>query len=131
MAWESPLFHLTGLVCGATSLADRQFHFVKLDGSGAVVLCAAATDRPIGVLQNAPGPGEEAQVLALGISKVVADAALSPGALIGTSADGQAAAKTPGTDTTHYVAGYVLRGTTAAGGLATAVIDCMAPHRAA
>jgi hypothetical protein len=112
-------------------LRTKQFYFVKLSADDTVVICAAATDKPIGVLQNAPNTGEAAEVCTIGISKVSSDAALSAGDLIGTAADGQADAKTPGTDTTEYTCGTVLTGSAAAAGLATAVINCASPGRAA
>ena len=66
-----------------------------------------------------------------GISKVSADAALAIGQLIGTAADGQADAKTVGTDTTQYVVGNVLVAAGAAGEMATTTVNCLNPHRAA
>lgn len=115
----------------AADLSAAQYKFVELDANGKVTVCNAATDIPVGVLQNDPASGEAATVRVFGISKVAADAALTIGNLIGTSADGQADAKTPGTDTTEYVVGRVLTATSAAAELATAYINCLNPHRAA
>jgi len=61
---------------------------------------------------------------------VSSDAALTAGNLIGPAADGQADAKTPGTDTTEYVSGIVVQGSSAAGEMAVALIAGV-PHRAA
>lgn len=131
MAWESgPSLKIPGLTAGA-DLSAAQYKFVEMASATTVTVCNAATDRPIGVLQNAPASGDAAEVLAFGISKVSGDADLAVGDLIGTSADGQADAKTPGTDTTEYVVGRVLRENTAAGGLITAAINCLNPHRGA
>lgn len=131
MAVEAPLYRIPGLTAGA-DLSGKQYHFVKLSGTGmGVVVCAAATDIPIGVLQNKPTSGQEAEVVALGLTKIVGDANLAIGDQIGTSADGQADAKTVGTDTTEYVVGRVVVENSAAGGLVSAVINCMNPHRAA
>ncbi|GIV81829.1 MAG: hypothetical protein KatS3mg051_1183 [Anaerolineae bacterium] len=129
MAWEIPT--LTFTLEAAADLSAKQYYFVKVDSNGKAAVCAATTDKPVGVLQNKPKQGQEAQIMALGITKVSSDAALNEGDLIGTSADGQADAKVPGTDTTEYVVGQVLTATTAAGGLATALINCCNPHRAA
>lgn len=112
-------------------LSTSQFYFVKVNSSGEVVICAAATDKPLGVLQNNPASGKAALVCVMGVTKVSSDAALDEGVLIGTSADGQADAKTPGTDTTEYVVGQVIGASGAAAGLASAVINCCNPHRAA
>lgn len=111
-------------------LSAKQYHFVKLSGT-TVVLCDDLTDVPIGVLQNTPDDGQPAEVVIIGITKVSSDAALTVGLLIGPSADSQADARTIGTDTTHYVVGQVIGASGAAAGLATAVINCAAPLRAA
>ena len=129
MAYEIPVLVIS--LKANADLSAKQFYFVELDSSGDVGACNAATDKPAGVLLNKPTSGQTAEVGVVGIFKVNSDAALSIGDLIGTSADGQADAKTPGTDTTEYVVGRVLEATTAAGGLATAMINCLNPHRAA
>lgn len=129
MAYEIPVLKPAIFTAGA-DLSSSQYYFVKQSGQ-TVVACAAATDIPIGVLQNAPTSGQAAEVMIIGISKVSSDAALSVGNLIGTSGDGQADAKTPGTDTTEYVVGRVIGASGAAGGYATAVINCASPARAA
>jgi len=128
MAYEIPVLTLS-LVAGG-DLSSSQFKYVKLNSSGQVVDIAAATDIPVGVLQNKPASGVLAEVMALGVSKIQGDADLAKGAQIGTSADGQADAKIAGTDTTEYVVGQVIDDNTAAGGLITATVNCLAPHRA-
>lgn len=130
MSWELPGFKPPGFKAAA-DLSAKQYYFVKQTAAGEVNVCTGATDKPIGVLQNKPESGEDAEIISFGITKVSADAALSVDDLIGTSADSQADAKTPGSDTTEYVVGRVLTATTAAGGLATAMINCMNPHRGA
>jgi hypothetical protein len=129
MAFEKP--HLMLSLEANADLSTKQFRFCEIVAAGKVDVCNAATDKPVGVLQNAPKAGETAELLVVGISKVDSDAALSRGDLIGTSADGQADAKTPGTDTTEYVVGMVIEASGAAGGKATALINCASPHRAA
>ena len=111
-------------------MSSAQYKYVKLSTTDTVILCAAATDVPIGILQNAPASGAEATIMVTGISKVSSDAALSIGNQIGTSADGQADAKTAGSDTTEYVVGVVLEASSGAGALATATVNCLNPHRA-
>lgn len=131
MAWESgPAIKLVGYTAGA-DLSNSQYHFVEIGAGKTVTVCNAATDIPIGVLQNKPASGQTAEVLMCGVSKVVADADLAIGDLIGTSGDGQADAKVPGTDTTNYIVGRVLEENTTAGGIVTAAINCLAPSRAA
>lgn len=130
MAYEAsqPLKHT--FVAGE-SLATKRYHFVKLSADNTVVACTAVTDVPIGVLQNNPASGSECEVVIVGITKVIADEALTFGNAIGTSADAQAQAVTVGTETTVYLAGRILAGAGAAGRVATAVINCAAAGRAA
>lgn len=130
MAHEGPQTKIGGLTAGA-DLTAKQYYFVKLSADMTVTVCNGATDIPIGVLQNAPDSGEAAEVCAIGVTKVSSDADLDAGHVIGTSADGQADVKVAGTDTTQYAVGIVLQGSTAAGGLATALINCGSPGRAA
>lgn len=112
-------------------LSGKQFHFVKWD-SGKVILCAAATDEPAGVLQEDDVvAGRMAELVVLGPTRVVADAAIVAGALIGTSADGQADTKVPGTDVTEYIAGRAWEAAAAAGNIITALVNCVSPARAA
>lgn len=130
MAYYGSSLKLTG-VSASSDLSGKQFYFVKMSGDNTVTVCAAATDIPVGVLLNAPTSGQAAEVVAVGQTKVSGDADLDAGALIGTSADGQADAKVAGTDTTEYIVGQVILGNSAAGGIVTAAINCMSPARAA
>ncbi len=113
-------------------LSGKQFYFVKMTANPREVgVCAAATDRPIGVLQNKPDAvGKAAEVMVIGRSKVSSDAALNEGDAIGPSGDGQAIAKdqTTSGDTTEMVGGTVVAASGAAGEMAEAVIQCAVPH---
>ena len=134
MAWEveGSQVKIPGLTAGADlSAAANQYLFVKYSALKTVVACAGTTDRPCGVLQNTPASGDRAEVVCFGIVKVQGDADLGYGDLIGTSADGQAAAYVPGTDTTKYIVGHVVQDNAAAAGLATAIINCINPARGA
>lgn len=130
MAYEGPQIKIPGLSASA-DLSAKQYYFVKMSGNRTVTVCAAVTDIPCGVLQNAPTSGQAAEVVAIGVTKVSGDADLSYGNVIGTSSDGQAAAYVAGTDTTKYACGIVLDDNAAAGGLITAVVNCASPNRAA
>jgi hypothetical protein len=69
----------------------KQYHFVKVTGVHQVGL-AGATGAVVGVMQNKPqGTGHAATVGFHGVSKVVSDVAITAGAPIYSSADGQAA----------------------------------------
>lgn len=129
MAYEIPGMSASFVAGG--DLSSKQYHFVKLNTSGQVVIVAANTDKPFGILQNAPASGGTAEVMLYGISKVVADADLAIGDQIGSSADGQAATYAPGTDTTKYIVGEVLTANTAAAGIVSVAFNCMGAGRGA
>lgn len=131
MAYKgSQPFKIT-LEAGA-DLSTKQYYFVKIDSStGKAVVCSNASDRPVGVLQNNPTSGQAAEITVVGLTKVSSDAGLTIGNLIGTSGDGQADAKTPGTDTSEYVVGTVITSTSNAAEIATVMVNCANPHRAA
>ena len=130
-SYEIPGFKLGTLKAGADLSSTGQYRFVKLDGSGDVVLCAAITDKPIGVLQNDPKLGEEAEIMVDGVTKLEADSAVAVGDEIGTSADGQGDTIVSGTDTTVFKVGVALQAAGSAGVLFACMINCFAPNRAA
>jgi hypothetical protein len=121
MATESPGMAI-GTFTAAADLSSKQYHFVKLASATTVDVCSAVTDVPIGVLQNNPTSGKSASVCFIGVSKVVADATLAAGNVIGTSADGQAQPLTVGTETTVYTCGQAIEAG-AAGETLTAYIN--------
>lgn len=131
MAWEKEMITVT--LPTATDLSTKQYHFVKIT-AGLIVICAAATDIPLGVLQNKPlgtaSQNDYATVCVFGITKINSDAALAQDAWIGPSADGQADAKTIGTDATEFICGRMLSATSGAGAIGTAMINCITPHNA-
>lgn len=132
MAYEFSTYAVkwTG-VCGATTLAAKQYMFVKLHTDGTVIICAAATDVPIGVLQNNPAVGEEAEVLVVGGTKLVSGGSVAIGDIIGTDSTGKADTKAPGTDTTNYLVGRAITAGTTSGDIFTAVVNCASPARGA
>jgi hypothetical protein len=131
MAYEVAGYALRITLPAGADLSAKQYYFVKVNTSGQAVLCAAATDRPIGVLQNNPTSGQEAAIVVVGGTKVVSSASIDEGALIGTNGDGKADAKTPGSDTTEYGVGTVILAAGADNEILTAVVNCAAPARAA
>jgi len=129
MAYEISAYAVkTTLVAGA-DLSAKQFTFVKLNSSGQAIAAAAATDVPVGVLQNAPTSGQEAEVLIVGGTKIVAGAAITLPNNIGTGATGKAVALAT-TDTTKYVVGQLITASAADGDIVTAVVNCVNPTRA-
>jgi len=88
MAWEKEQPIVDGTRVAKGDLTELRFRFVALDSDGTVVPVGAATDRPYGVLQNAPRDGEEAAVCLIGITKLWAGAALEATDLVQTDGDG-------------------------------------------
>lgn len=131
MAYEVAGYALRITLPAGADLSAKQYFFVKVNTSGQAVLCSGLTDKPIGVLQNTPKSGEEAAIVVVGGTKVVASASLDEGTLIGTTAAGKAGAKTPGSDITNYVVGTVILAAGADNEILTAVVNCANPHRAA
>jgi len=66
----------------AEDLSDNQYHFVVLNTSGKVRLLDAEDEVAIGILQNAPESGKAAEVMIIGKSKCVANAALTIGTFV-------------------------------------------------
>lgn len=111
-------------VAGA-DLSAAQYKFVEQDASGNVTVCNNAGDLPIGVLQNAPTSGQEAEILVVGGTKVVAGGAVTNASIIGTDANGKAVAKDTSTD---FRVGRIIDATGAADGVTvTAIINCANP----
>jgi hypothetical protein len=131
MAYEVAGYALRITLVAGADLSTKQYFFVKINTSGQAVLCSGATDKPIGVLQNNPESGEEAAIVVIGGTKLVASASLDEGDLIGTAASGKADAKTPGSDTTEFVVGTVIAAAGADNEILTAVVNCASPARAA
>jgi hypothetical protein len=71
MATDQELFNLNAKA--NSDLSAKQFFLVKQTAADTVDLVAAATDRTLGVLINAPKSGQAAEVQTDGIAKVVSD----------------------------------------------------------
>jgi len=130
MAFEIPGRKITR-VCGATTLAAKQFHFVKLHTDGTLIVTAAETDAPYGLLQNNPGVGGEAEVMKDGVSRCVAGEPIAIGEFVGTKSDGRAQVMAHGVDTTKYIVGIALSAAAADGEEFSVDFSCSAPMRGA
>jgi len=56
-----------------SDLSTKQFFCVKQTAADVVDICSAATDRTLGVLQNAPKANQAAEVATDGVCKAVSD----------------------------------------------------------
>ena len=71
--------------------SGKMYTFVKITGINQVGLTTAATDKVIGILQNKPQkPGAAATVGYVGVSNVVASAAIAAGSMVAPTATGTA-----------------------------------------
>lgn len=136
MAFEKPLLIHSFTAASDMNSATQQYCLVKFAaGADTVLPCTAVADLPIGVLQNLPRQGEQAEVLILGITKLrvgttdISDVSATSG-LVGTSTAGRAAilgAPGVGAETTSYLLGRVINVDAADndGALVTALINCI------
>lgn len=106
MAFDQPGFKPSSFKA-ANTLAAKQFYFVEITAADTVDACNAATDHPIGIVNNAPLAGETCEIVSSGISKVKLGGTVMVGAWIGTHTDGTAVAKTTDKD---FAAGRALAG---------------------
>lgn len=98
----------------------KQYHFVKVTGVHQVGIADGDDTNVIGVLQNKPQfTGNAATVGLRGVSKVVADKAITAGAAVYSSSDGQATDASAGGGNK---AGYALNTVTAAGQLVSVLL---------
>lgn len=132
MAFEIPDF-LPGIFVANADLSADQYKILKIAAAGPnVALCAAATDLPVGVLQNTPdASGKSAKVMVSGITKGVANGVIAIGAQVGTDAAGLFDSKAAGVDTTEFVIGSCLLAAAGASEVRSFLIETAAPSRAA
>lgn len=131
MAYEISNYSVKVTLVAAADLSAKQYHFVTIDNDGKAAVVSADTDRPVGVLQNSPDTGEEAEVLIVGGTKLVASAAVNEGAILGTASTGRAVTRVVSTDATKYILGTALTAAGADGEYFTAAINCASAARAA
>ncbi len=130
MAYELSDSQVVLSIPAGADLSAKQYTFVKLSGS-TVISAAAATDLPIGVLLNDPASGETAAVAVSGVVKLKASAAISVGALVGTTSTGLGVSLPAGTDTTKYILGRAVTAAGAANDIITVAVNCANISRAA
>lgn len=117
----------SGIIAGAgLTAATAQYKFVKFSADNTVVLCAATTDIPCGILQEpAVATGEPVDVVYGGSSLLQASASMTAGVPISTNASGQGQTAVA----TQYPVGIPTNvgGATTAGTLVTVVVNCANP----
>ena len=89
MAFEQPCFKL-GVLQAASDLSAKQYYFAKVVSGGLDL--AGAGEAAIGVIQNKPLLNEAVELTVLGVTKVVAGAAITKGVPIASDSAGKAKA---------------------------------------
>ena len=123
------IIYLESYSAGA-DLSAKQYYGVKMSANRTVVLMAADTDVPAGVLVNDPASGETAAVCVVGRVPVVAGETLAAGNLVRLGSDGKGYVMDAGSDTTCYTAGQCTQGADA-GEMAEVVVNCASVARGA
>ena len=77
MAYEQPIFNIS--LVASKNLVNYQFEAVRLTTANKVTNITSLTNPIVGVLQNKPTSGAEANIMVIGISKVKAGAAIANG----------------------------------------------------
>ena len=119
---------MTVTLNAAEDLSSNQFYGVAISGDRAVDLVDGVTDRPVGILQNKPTSGQDAEIIVIGKVKIIATETISAGDQIRIHSDGKAAIFAPDTDSTAYCIGQCTLGADASE-LIEAIISCTALDR--
>lgn len=125
MAFELDVFSQTRQA--GQDLSTHKYKFVKLNSSGQVVLCSATTDVPYGILQNAPGSLQPAQVMRIGLSRLVFGGSIATGANgVGFDAAGKGTLYPAGAaGTVGYPVAFCEEGVNTADLIGTVAINCL------
>jgi hypothetical protein len=125
MATEAPLIHDGSQCTAAVNMSNTaglsgpsgsgQFLAVKITAARSVAYDNVGASVCYGILQNKPAVGQAADVGILGVSKAVAGAALSAGALLMTDSSGRVITRT----STNPVVGQAIEAATAANQIIT------------
>ena len=112
---------LPGATAGA-DLSSNRYRFVKASATeGQVVAIAAATDRPVGIQEDAPdAAGKAIEAVYSGITEAEAGAAIAQGAQIQTDAQGRAITLATG----GHPVGSALQAAAGAGDRISVVVSC-------
>jgi hypothetical protein len=125
MAYEFSNYAVKVTLVAGEDLSAKQYHFVKIDnGTGKAVAVSGAADRPIGVVQNNPSSGQEAEVLISGGTKIKAGGSASAGQALFASASATGVTLAFGTTASAAFAVGTWISSGASGEIATAVINC-------
>lgn len=104
MAYQVPGYKLTAHAADS-DLSNSQYLFVEISGENLVDVASDTSEIAIGVLQNDPNEGEEAEIMVSGVSKVyTSDDNISAGDPVTWNDDGEVVVATA----EDYVVGIAL-----------------------
>lgn len=109
-------------------LSENQYHGVTMSDDRKVDLQDADTDVPAGILQNDPENEEEALVLVIGRTPIVAGETIAAGNQIRIDSSGHAMVFGIDTDTTSYCCGFCTIGADV-GEMIEAIVNCATPFK--
>jgi hypothetical protein len=109
-------------------LSDYQYHGVTMSDDRKVDLQDANTDIPCGILQNTPKDTQEAEVLVVGRTPIVAGETIAAGNRIRIDSNGHAMVFEVDTDTTTYCCGFCTVGAEV-GEIIEAIVNCINPFK--
>jgi len=124
MAYEIPGNSIT-LKAPTTGFSLSQYRFVVASSSDGFFKAGSSvsTNRPVGILQNAPSvAGEACQVMVTGVSKFKTDSTIAAGANV-VSGDSGVAVSTGSVTRNTVMYGPVLTATAGSSNLGTIVLD--------
>ena len=128
MAIEAQHALKMGHMTASVDLSGSQFKLVNISGAGTVALNTAVTDVTIGVLQNKPTSTNPAEILVVGVTKMLAGGTIAAGDFLTTSTSGTAVKWIVGTSTTAYVIGRALTAAVS-GDIFVGVVSCITGFR--
>lgn len=108
-----------GTMLSGSDLSTKQYRFHKENSSQQIIPCTVAGEDALGVLQNAPTSGHAATLMADGVSKVVAGAAIAAAAAVATDNAGRAVTAASG----NKILGYCVIPAAAAGEICSVSLD--------
>lgn len=104
----------------AATFASSQYLAAKLNSTeGQAAVCSAASDTVLGIIQDDVASGQASLIRVTGITKWVASAAISIGAVVGTTAAGKAVTKSANND---KIAGIALSAAAADGDIISVLL---------
>jgi hypothetical protein len=117
---SSNFMPLTGLICGATTMAANQYYCVALESTAKQVkLSVLPTTPTIGILQNDPAVGEACLISVSGPTKAAAEASVAIGDWVAASTTGRVKTTTSANDD---IVGRALEASSAAGDIITIMV---------